>query len=746
MIARTSLHKFFSSLALLLFLTLMPASSLEQVARADDPLDFTRDIRPILSNKCFHCHGPDGAQRQGGLRLDTKTGAFTETDSSLPAIIPGKPDESELYRRLISEDDSEQMPPADTGVKLTAKELETIKKWIKQGGKVAGHWSYEKPVRFDQPEVQHKNWAHNEIDGFVLAKLEAEGFTPQSPAPREALIRRLSLDLTGLPPSREHVAAFLADQSPKAYERVVDRLLASPTYGEHWARMWLDLSRYADSAGYADDPPRTIWAFRDYVIKSLNDNKPFDQFTIEQIAGDLLPNPTDEQLIATAFHRNTLTNNEGGTNDEEFRNAAIIDRVNTTFAVWMGTTMACAQCHTHKFDPISQKEFFQVFAILNNTEDADIKDERPLLQYYTAEQKQQKLDWEKALAQLNIQLKTPTPELIASQKKWEALMQTPLKWTHAIPQVATSTQKSVMEIRDNSTIFAAASKPNDSYEVRLSLPDEKRDAKTAQQFRAIQLETLPLESFPGKGAGNAGGGNFVITRVSAAIEPAGNRSPEVRYVRVEIPGKQKILSLAEVQVFSGANNIALQGEATQSSLGSGGHAKLANDNNTSGDYFEAKSTSHTATSENPWWEVDLKSTQAVNKIVIWNRTDNNLHTRLNNFRVVALDEARQVVWEKIVKESPNPNQEFQLSLSRPVELFKAFADFNQPEFDASFVLDAKDPNKRGWAVGGQIDQPHQLTLISKKPFQLQADEQLVVKIEQQSTHKDHTLGNFRTFN
>ena len=246
--------------------------------------------------------------------------------------------------------------------------------WVKSGAKFAQHWSYEKPVRAEPPMA-----AANAIDGFIRARLAKEGLKPQPEADRAALIRRVALDLTGLPPTVEEVDAFVNDKAPGAYERVVDRLLASTAYGEHWARMWLDLARYADSAGYADDPPRKIWAYRDYVIRAFNANKPFDQFTIEQLAGDLLPTPTEDQLIATAFHRNTMTNSEGGTQDEEFRNAAVVDRVNTTMVVWMGTSMACAQCHTHKFDPITNAEYFRMFAFLNNTEDADRRDEAPLL-------------------------------------------------------------------------------------------------------------------------------------------------------------------------------------------------------------------------------------------------------------------------------------------------------------------------------------------------------------------------------
>jgi Protein of unknown function (DUF1553)/Protein of unknown function (DUF1549) len=278
------------------------------------------------------------------------------------------------------------MPPAKSGKKLSAADLDLLTRWIKQGASYSRHWAFIRPVRPALPSVKNTAWPRNALDRFILARLEREGLKPSLQADRFALIRRVSLDLTGLPPSRQEVQDFANDADPKAYEKVVDRLLERSSYGEHWAHFWLDLARYADSAGYADDPPRTIWLFRDYVIKSLNANKPFDQFTIEQIAGDLLPHPTEEQLVATAFHRNTLTNNEGGTVDEEFRNVAVVDRVSTTMAVWMGTTMACAQCHNHKYDPITQEEFFRFFAFFNNTQDADRADEAPVLSIYTFEQ------------------------------------------------------------------------------------------------------------------------------------------------------------------------------------------------------------------------------------------------------------------------------------------------------------------------------------------------------------------------
>jgi mono/diheme cytochrome c family protein len=360
-------------------------------AAAEQAIDFNRDIRPILSNKCYACHGPDDGKREAGLRLDDAKIATGKLESGAVAIVPHKPEASELIHRVTSSDVDERMPPAKFGKPLSKNEIAALRKWIEQGAGFAKHWSYVKPVRSEPPATPEawRSWPRNGIDRFALQAMLARGLHPSPEEDRYGLIRRVFLDLTGLPPTVEETDAFVANKDPQAYEKLVNDLLHRSSYGEHWARMWLDLARYADSAGYADDPPRTIWAFRDWVIKAFNDNKPFDKFTIEEIAGDLLPNPSEDQLIATAFHRNTLTNSEGGTQDEEFRNSAVVDRVNTTMAVWMGTTMACAQCHTHKFDPISQKEYFQLFAILNNTADADLRNESPVLPIYTDKQRRE---------------------------------------------------------------------------------------------------------------------------------------------------------------------------------------------------------------------------------------------------------------------------------------------------------------------------------------------------------------------
>jgi len=281
------------------------------LSAAEPTIDFNRDVRPILSNRCFRCHGPDAKQRKSDLRLDHREVAVDD----LGVIVPGDPANSELLVRLTAPG-KEKMPPASSGLKLTEAEIKTLTQWVKQGAPYAGHWAYQRPQRPNPPTHPDTTWGHNEIDQFVLARLQSEKLAPAKSADRYTLARRLALDLTGLPPTIAQVDRFLADKSPHAYEHLVDELLKSPRYGERWAAMWLDLARYADSAGYADDPPRTIWLYRDWVIRALNQNKPYNQFTIEQIAGDLLHDPTPDQLTATAFHRNTLTNREGGTDDE----------------------------------------------------------------------------------------------------------------------------------------------------------------------------------------------------------------------------------------------------------------------------------------------------------------------------------------------------------------------------------------------------------------------------------------------
>jgi len=716
------------------------------------PVDFNRDIRSILSNACFKCHGPDENERQGGLRLDSPEGMTAKLESESIAIVPEKPELSALLQRITTDDADLQMPPAESGKKLSPKQIALIKRWIEEGAPLSKHWSYIQPVRPVAPrekvsealKAAGKNaeqtlaWPKNDIDYFVLNRLVSAGLRPQPEASKHALIRRVSLDLTGLPPTLAEVEQFVKDADPKAYEKLVDRLLKRSSYGEHWARKWLDLARYADSAGYADDPSRTIWAYRNWVIRSLNANKPFDQFTIEQIAGDLLPNPTEDQLIATAFHRNTLTNSEGGTDDEEFRNVAIVDRVNTTMAVWMGTTINCCQCHSHKYDPITQTEYFQMFAILNNTSDADRRDESPLHEIWTKEQTDQKADWKEEIAALKKTVTTSTAELTTAQTKWEERFSGELTWKTTKPATVKLQSGGSATIAEDGAVLVAQPQKTDIY--TLDLPVESTAGKELK-ITAIRLEALPHEKLPSLGPGHAGG-NFVVTRMLASVIPPTGSKLSGRYIRIENTGKAKILSLAEVQVFDGSENIAISGAAKQSSIGSNGPAELGIDGNTDGNYLK-KSVTHTATEDNPWWELDLKSAKPIDRIAIWNRTDNGLHTRLKDFKITVLDEARKTVWETTVAKSPNPNGEYSLSGVRGVTFAAAYADFSQSGFAATNVLDGKNPNNTGWAIAPQVAKPHALTLIPAAPVKISVGSKLNVKIEQLSAHENHTLGHFR---
>ncbi len=721
------------------------------LARGETPPDFQREIRPILSNACYKCHGPDGGERKGGkegsggLRLDTEEGSLADLDGSV-AVVPGHPEKSELIARITTTEKDDVMPPPKSGKKLTAHEAELLTAWVKGGGKFAQHWSYVKPQRPPVPGVGSlAARVRNPVDAFIFARLEAEKLTPQPEADRTVLVRRVALDLTGLPPTVEEVDAFVNDAAPEAYERLVDRLLASPAYGEHWGRMWLDLARYADSAGYADDPLRTIWPYRDYVIRAFNANMPFDQFTIEQIAGDLLPNPTDEQLTATAFHRNTMTNNEGGTQDEEFRNAAVVDRVNTTMAVWMGTSMACAQCHTHKYDPITNAEYFRVFAFLNNTADADRRDEAPVLTAFSEEQKAQRAGLDAELSAVDAKFKTPTPEVLAGAENWAREFPVKLDWQTLTPTMLKSQAGLAMSAQPDGAVLVATTAAKDTYTVELPIA-------AAQQMTALRLEALPHDALPGKGPGH-GGGNFVVTRVRAVVVPPdGAQGPRARFVRIELPGKGKLLQLAEVQIFSGSENVAVKGEASQKSTFTDAVAARAIDGNTAGEYAKG-SVSHTGdNTDDPWWEVDLKSEQTLDRIVVWNRTE--APERLAGFRIVVLDEKRQPVWEKSDNAGTVAEMPFDLNGESEIKFADAVADFVQADFEEDGVVTdaAANPPKRGkkargpqkgWAIGGSTATAHTLTLLAAAPVEVPAGAKLSITIEQQSPFANHTLGHFR---
>ncbi len=706
------------------------------------PIDFVRDIRPLFERHCFDCHGP--ASQEGGFKLNLRAAALAGGDTGEKAIVPDKPDESRLMKLVGGQDPKLLMPPKDEGEPLSAEQIDLLRRWIAAGAawpdgvdvpdQAPLHWAWKKPVQAPLPKVGRSDWPRNPIDYFVLARLEQEKLSPAPEADRFTLIRRLSLDLIGLPPSPKEVEDFVNDPRGDAYERLVDRLLDDPGYGERWARMWLDLARYADSKGYGSDPLRTIWRYRDWVIEAFNRNLPYDQFTIEQLAGDLLPNPTADQLLATAFHRNTMANDEGGTDDEEFRVAAVKDRIETTLQVWMGLTAGCAKCHSHKYDPLTQREYYQFYAFFNQTEDADRPDESPRLPTPLPAQLAETQRLNAAIAAVRQQLDQPTPELEASQAKWEqSIAAQAAQWTVLPIEAAASTGGATLEkLPDGSLLAKDANPETDTYNLTVST-----DLKGITAFR---LEALPHESLPNQGPGRAG--NFVLSELKASAADRASKPASGRFVRIEIPGEQKILSLAEVQVFRGADNLALAGKASQSSTDYGGEAKLAIDANTGGDFFEQKSVTHTKSEANPWWEVDLGAMQAVERIVIFNRTDGDTESRLNHFRVALLDEARQPVWQTDVADAPNPSLALTLGGPKPIALAQATADFEQTDFPVAKAIDGDAAGKTGWAVGPQTGQPHEAVFATAAPVGFEGGTILSFQLVQ-GYGAQHTLGRLR---
>lgn len=355
-----------------------------------EKVNFSAEVKPILNKRCISCHG--GVKKNGGFSVLFRHEAIDTTDSGKPSIVPGHPELSEVVRRINSSDPEVRMPYKEDP--LTKEEIEILTRWIEEGAEWGEHWAYQPPQPVEVPkgntllsslDTPEEEWAKNDIDYFILEKLEKEELKPSPQADNATLLRRVYMDVIGLPPTLEQSEKFFKDTDPNAYEKVVDELLSSPRYGEKWASWWLDLARYADTKGYEKDGNRSIWRYRDWVIKALNDDKPFDQFTIEQLAGDMLPNRSDDLLIATAFHRNTMNNEEGGTDDEEFRVSTVIDRVNTTYEVWQSTTMGCVQCHSHPYDPIRHDEYYKSFAFFNNTADEDVDGDHPMLRTYEEE-------------------------------------------------------------------------------------------------------------------------------------------------------------------------------------------------------------------------------------------------------------------------------------------------------------------------------------------------------------------------
>lgn len=502
-----------------------------QVLAVDNPkIDFRTQIRPILSDKCYACHGPDAGQRQTELRLDTQEGAFADLGGYV-AVAPGDLESSDLVQRILSDDEDIVMPPADHLKSLTEAEKQALVAWVEQGASWSEHWSYVVPEMQRVPEVEAVDWPQNWIDNFVLANLEKRGIQPSGPAEKRTLIRRLSFDLTGLPPSQKEVSDFLEDSSGEAYERVVDRLLQSPHYGERMAMYWLDLVRYADTVGYHGDQDVSVSPFRDYVIDAFNKNLPFDRFTREQLAGDLLENPTTDQMIASGYNKLGMMSAEGGVQPEEYLVKYASDRVRTASTVWLGMTLGCAECHDHKFDPMTAKDFYRFAAFFSDIKERGLysganRDGKwgPTIDVPDVQLPVLLEGIDQQILDLTQQLESPSDdvqrELAEAQIAWEPEIQKRLSaWKPLLPESATADHDTVLTVRDDSSLLASGANPGQNqYRVVCALPETI--------LTGLCVEVLPDASLPKSGPGRAGNGNFVITEVRAFLENAdGDRKP-----------------------------------------------------------------------------------------------------------------------------------------------------------------------------------------------------------------------------
>ncbi len=511
-----------------------PGASAGEVSPAPAKVDFDHDIRPILSENCFLCHGPDEGRRKAKLRFDRKEEAFKSLKDGGFAIVPGDPSKSQLIARVSSRDAEEVMPPVKTGKKLVPQQIELLRRWIAEGATWQKHWAFVAPQRPPLPPVKNRKWVRNEIDDFVLARLEQEKLQPSAEADKATLIRRVTLDLTGLPPTIQEVDAFLADHSPKAYSKVVDRLLNSPRYGEHMARYWLDGVRYADSHGYHIDGPRDIWAYRDWVIHAFNSDMPFDRFTIEQLAGDLLPDATTEQRIASGYVRCNMTSNEGGAIESEFLAKSTFDRVETTATVWLGLTWTCARCHSHKYDPISQHEYYSLFAFFNSLDvpvfDQNSARPEPFIKLPTPEQTARQKSLRQQIAEGEAKMEAATPQVDQAEAAWM------IKWHQALSAGWTQLEA----VSAKSTIPEAAPfKVLADQSIMAEGPGARTESQEAVfkcdagNLAALKLEVTPPSIPPEPSAGQTNAAGFQLAQFTAEIIPPqpGASPQQIKFVQ-----------------------------------------------------------------------------------------------------------------------------------------------------------------------------------------------------------------------
>jgi len=491
-------------------------------------VQFNRDIRPILSDNCYFCHGFDKNKRKADLRLDTMEGQRQMRDNGAP-VVPGKPADSLLIQRITTDDADDVMPPADHPKRLSSRDIALLTRWVAQGGEFEGHWAYLAPQRPAVPAATSP-FVRNPIDAFILQRLQSDGLAPSAEADRTTLLRRLSFDLTGLPPTTAEVAAFVGDSSPDAYEKVVDRLLSSPRYGERMAMYWLDLVRYADTIGYHSDNPMNVAPYREWVVQAFNENMPFDRFTVEQLAGDLLPNPSVSQKVASGYNRLLQTTEEGGAQAKEYVVKNLTDRVRNYSTVWLGQTVGCAQCHDHKFDPIATKDFYTMGAFFADVQEAPIGRREPGMPVPTGQQAAELKRIDDAIAAARAKMDVRTPELTAGQSAWEKRLADSgpaVKWTPIKPSAAASKQKAKTDVSDDGTVRVQGPKfpRNDTYTINLSMPESG--------VTALRLEVFTDDTYPAKGPGLSENGNFVLTNVKVElVDPKKDRKTVRRELKL----------------------------------------------------------------------------------------------------------------------------------------------------------------------------------------------------------------------
>ena len=544
--------------------TLMAGPAFAADRKTPTPVDFKRDISAILSDNCFSCHGPDDKERKSKLRLDRREEAVKPAKSGEIAIVPGNTAQSELLRRITSTDEDEVMPPPKTRKKLTPRQIELLTRWIAEGARWSEHWAYVPPVRPTLPEVENRRWPKNDIDRFVLAKLAREKLKPSPEADKVHLIRRATYDATGLPPTPQEIDAFLADKTATSYEKVVDRLLETPAYGENMARYWMDAARYADTHGFHIDSERSMWKWRDWVIDAFNKNMSFDQFTTEQLAGDLLPNPTTEQKIASGYIRSNMSTGEGGAITEEYQAKYTFDRTETTSTIWLGLTMTCARCHTHKYDPIQNSEYYGLFAFFNNLNESVMDGNKPnpdpFISLPSPEQTKRREELKAQISVGQTQLDAPMPDLDQKQVGWEKNWREKLgsNWTILKPEHMKSTAGAQLTWTESGSIMVhGTNAETDVYELTTHL--EKGN------LAGVKLETLPHESLPKNSSARSDDGKFNLSEIEAEIidiaaEGGTNKTRKLKF------------TLAEADAADGGNEAA---KAIDANGGSGWSAGIA---------------------------------------------------------------------------------------------------------------------------------------------------------------------------